>query len=67
MLWPLLLMGLGFTFYYLSLLLIRMKSELVAARIRALHRIAMERPADDPGAKERRPPGGGLDSGCAVS
>jgi heme exporter protein C len=51
MLWPLLLMGLGFTFYYLSLLLIRMKSELVAARIRALHRLAMERPTDDPGAR----------------
>jgi heme exporter protein C len=51
MLWPLLLMGLGFTFYYLSLLLVRMKSELVAARIRALHRLAMERPTDDPGAR----------------
>jgi hypothetical protein len=28
-----------------------MKSELVAARIRALHRLAMERPTDDPGAR----------------
>ncbi len=36
MLWPLLLMGAGFTLYYVTLLLVRMKGELLAARIRAL-------------------------------
>ena len=61
MLWPLLLMGLGFTFYYVSLLLVRMKSELLAARIRALHRLAMERPANDPGARAA-PAGSGVSS-----
>ncbi len=41
MLWPLLTMALGFTFYYVSLLLVRMKSELIEARLRALGRAAM--------------------------
>ena len=36
MLWPLLLMGVGFKLYFLTLLLLRMKSELIAARLRAL-------------------------------
>jgi len=36
MLWPLLLMGLGFTLFYVSLLLLRIRSELLAARIRVL-------------------------------
>ena len=36
MLWPLLAMGLGFKFYYVSLLLLRIRSELLAARIAAL-------------------------------
>ena len=36
MLWPLLAMALGFKFYYLSLLFLRIRSELLAARIRAL-------------------------------
>ncbi len=35
MLWPLLAMALGFTFYYVTLLLLRVKSELLAARLRA--------------------------------
>ncbi|HMB75793.1 MAG TPA: heme ABC transporter permease [Kiloniellaceae bacterium] len=36
MLWPLLAMALGFKLYFISLLLLRMKSELLAARLRAL-------------------------------
>ncbi len=35
MLWPLLAMALGFNFYYVTLLLLRVKSELLAARLRA--------------------------------
>ena len=36
MLWPLIAMALGFTFYYLTLLLMRVRSELLASRILAL-------------------------------
>jgi len=36
MLAPLLLLALGFTFYFATMVLVRMKSEIVAARIRAL-------------------------------
>ncbi len=35
MLWPLLAMGLGFKLYYLALMLVRVKSELIAARLNA--------------------------------
>jgi heme exporter protein C len=35
MLWPLLAMALGFKFYYVTLLLLRVKCELLAARLRA--------------------------------
>jgi heme exporter protein C len=35
MLWPLVVMAIGFVFYYLTLLLLRVKSELIAARLRA--------------------------------
>ena len=42
MLLPLLLMALGFTFFYVTLLLVRMKSELVAARVRALKAVALQ-------------------------
>ncbi len=35
MLWPLLAMALGFKFYYVTLLLMRVKSELLATRLRA--------------------------------
>ncbi len=45
MLWPLLLMGAGFTFYYFSLLLVRLKTELIEARARALEQLALEPPA----------------------
>ena len=36
MLWPLLVTALGFKLYFVSLVLLRMKSELIAARLRAL-------------------------------
>jgi len=42
MLWPLLLMAVGFTFYYITLLLVRMKSEVLAARSRALRMVAVD-------------------------
>jgi heme exporter protein C len=42
MLWPLLLMALGFKFYYLSLLLIRVKGELIEARVRSLNFALLE-------------------------
>jgi heme exporter protein C len=41
MLWPLLAMAVGFQLYYVSLLLVRIKSELIEARLRALGRAAM--------------------------
>jgi len=52
MLWPLLLMGAGFTFYYFSLLLVRVKSELIEARVRAFEQSALERSAFEPSALE---------------
>jgi heme exporter protein C len=42
MLWPLLLMALGFTFYYVTLLLVRVKSEVLAARSRSLRMVATD-------------------------
>jgi hypothetical protein len=39
MLWPLLLMALGFTTYYVWVLLLRMRAGLVAAKIRAAQRM----------------------------
>ena len=36
MLWPLLLMALGFTLFYVSILILRVRSEMAAARIRNL-------------------------------
>jgi len=42
MLWPLLLTGLGFTLFYVTLLLLRVKSELIAARIRVLEMSALD-------------------------
>ncbi len=41
MLWPLLAMAAGFTFYYVTVLLMRVKSELIAARLRALSMAAL--------------------------
>ena len=46
MLWPLLLMALSFKLFYLCLLLIRMKSELLESRIRALQLHAGGAPAE---------------------
>ena len=45
MLWPLLIMALGFKLYFLTLLLIRMKSELLAARARSLRQLAIQNAA----------------------
>jgi heme exporter protein C len=36
MLWPLLIVALGFKLYFLTVVLLRIKSELIAARLRAL-------------------------------
>jgi heme exporter protein C len=45
MLWPLLIMALGFTLAFVALLLIRMRSALIAAKIRALRLAEVERQA----------------------
>src|ERR1700730_7607765 len=45
MLWPLLIMALGFTVYFATLLLIRMRTALIAAKIRAMRMAEIERPA----------------------
>ena len=42
MLWPLLTMALGFKLYYLTLLLLRMKSEVLAARLRSRTSLALQ-------------------------
>lgn len=42
MLWPLMVMGLAFKFFYLSLLLLRIKAELQDARIRKYHRVMVD-------------------------
>ncbi len=42
MLWPLLVMALGFKFYYVTLLLVRVKSELLDARLRARTHAALD-------------------------
>jgi len=42
MLWPLLIMAAGFMFYYAVVLILRMRGELLAARLRALGRLSVE-------------------------
>jgi heme exporter protein C len=42
MLWPLLIMALGFKLYYVTLLLLRVRSEMIAARLRARAQLAIE-------------------------
>ena len=50
LLWPLLLMGVGFTFFFVTLLLLRVRSELLAARIRVLEMTRLaEMTAEAPG------------------
>jgi heme exporter protein C len=44
MLWPLLVMVLGFTLFFVTVLLIRMRTALLAAKIRALRMAEIERP-----------------------
>jgi heme exporter protein C len=46
MLWPLLIMALGFKLYFVSLLLVRMKSELLAARARSLRQLAIQQASE---------------------
>ena len=46
MLWPLLVMALGFKLYFVSLLLVRMKSELLAARARSLRQLAIQQASE---------------------
>jgi len=46
MLWPLLVMALGFTFFFVTLLLVRMRAEILRRRVRAL-RLARTQPAED--------------------
>jgi heme exporter protein C len=46
MLWPLLIMALGFTLLFVTLLLIRMRIALLAAKIRALRLVEVERAAE---------------------
>jgi heme exporter protein C len=46
MLWPLLIMALGFTLLFVTLLLIRMRTALLAAKIRALRLVEVERAAE---------------------
>ena len=45
LLWPLLVMGLGFLLFFVSVLLLRMRTALIAAKIRALRLAAVERHA----------------------
>jgi heme exporter protein C len=45
MLWPLLVMALGFTMFFATLLLIRMRTALIEAKIRALQLAEIEHPA----------------------
>ena len=42
MLWPLLVMAAGFTAFFLTVLMLRMKSDLLAARLRALRRQSVQ-------------------------
>jgi heme exporter protein C len=43
MLWPLLVMALGFMLFFAALLMIRMRTALIAAKIRALRLAEVER------------------------
>src|SRR5260370_38799528 len=45
MLWPLLTLALGFTLFFVTLLLIRMRTALIAAKVRALRLAEVEREA----------------------
>jgi len=45
MLWPLLIMALGFTLFFVTMLLVRMRTALIAAKVRALRLVSSEREA----------------------
>src|SRR5216683_8049272 len=53
MLWPLLIMALGFTLLFVTLLLIRMRTALIAAKIRALRLAEVEREAHSAALRHR--------------
>jgi heme exporter protein C len=56
MLWPLFLMALGFTFFFVTMLLVRMRTALLAARARALRLVSSEEERAAPRARrELRP------------
>jgi heme exporter protein C len=53
MLWPLLVMVLGFALFFVTVLLIRMRTALLAAKIRALRMAEIERPAAGAAPRQR--------------
>ena len=53
MLWPLLVMALGFTLFFFTLLLLRMRTALMAAKLRALRMAEIERHAEGVSAAQR--------------
>jgi heme exporter protein C len=53
MLWPLLVMALGFTLFFATLLLLRMRTALLAAKIRALRLAEVERETQRIAARQR--------------
>ena len=53
MLWPLLIMALGFTLLFVTLLLIRMRTALLAAKIRAMRMAEVERAAESAVLRQR--------------
>jgi heme exporter protein C len=56
MLWPLLLMALGFTLFFVTMLLVRMRTALIAARARAMRLVSSEEERAAPRARrELRP------------
>jgi heme exporter protein C len=50
MLWPLLTMGVGFTLFFVALLLVRMKSEVIGQRLRNLRAASLQRRGEPPAA-----------------
>jgi heme exporter protein C len=56
MLWPLLVMALGFTLFFVTMLLVRMRTALIAARARAMRLVSSEEERAAPRARrELRP------------
>ena len=57
MLWPLLVMALGFTLFFVTLLMVRMRTALIAAKVRALRLVASEAEARPAPRAPRAQPG----------